>query len=222
MKFCPNCQTSVKGDWVTCPLCSTNLESKDHLEQQESAFIEPPLRFDREKARREFMWAALGLIALYFITSLIYDFQFFGFNYVIFGLLVAWVITFVLLRDKENFAKGIVKLLIMISLASVFFDLYNGWIGWSLTFVIPILSIASLIGIIIGLQVINMKLNDYILYLQLLAILGLTPLLFLMMGWVAHPLPSIASIILSVIVFVPVFIRYRKLMIAELNKRLHF
>lgn len=222
MKFCLKCQTSVKGDWVTCPLCSRELEIREHVEQEESAFIAPPLRFDREKARRDFMWAALGLIVLYFITAFIYDFQFFGFRYVIFGLLVTWVITFVLLRSKENFAKAIVNLLVLISAVSVFFDFYEGWMGWSVTFVIPILSIASLIAIVIGLQVIHMRLTDYILYLQLLAVLGLTPLLFLLMDWVAHPLPSILSVALSVIVFIPVFVRYRKLMVKELNKRLHF
>lgn len=221
MNYCPNCQASVKGDWSTCPLCSRLLEQNKQQEQEKSDFPKVPLVFNREKARREFMWAALAIILLYFATSFIYDFQFFGFQYVIFGLLITWIITFVLLRKRQNLAKAIVYLLVLISLVSVFFDYSNGWIGWSLTFVIPILSIASLVAVVIGIQVTDMRLNDYILYLQLVALLGVTPLLFLIMDWVAHPLPSILSVALSVIVFVPVFIRYRKLLIKELNKRLH-
>src|SRR5690625_3641074 len=98
MKYCSNCQVTVKGKWEACPLCSHILENRKDMENIKSDFIKVPLLFNREKARREFLWTALAIILLYIVTSFIYDFQFFGFRYVVFGLLITWIVTFVLLR----------------------------------------------------------------------------------------------------------------------------
>lgn len=80
---------------------------------------------------------------------------------------------------------------------------------------------SALLAIFIAMQVINLKVQDYVLYLQLAALFGLIPLLFLIMNWVGHPLPSLLSVILSIIMFIGVLIRYRKLLIRELQKRMH-
>lgn len=222
MHYCENCQTSVKGDWKSCPLCTQPLNrTNDGKIQEDSSFLSLPLRYNREKAKQVFIRVSLAVVALYFIITLFYPFQFFGLEYVLFGLFVTWITIVVFLRKRNNFAKVIVYFLALLSLASLYFDFINGWRGWSITFVIPILSMGSLLSIFIAMQVINLKVRDYVVYLQLVAIYGVVPLIFLIMNWVGHPLPSLFSVILSVIMFVGVLINYRSQLITELQKRMH-
>ncbi len=222
MHYCENCQTSIRGDWTICPLCREELPAvKDDIQLEPSSFTSPPLRYNRERAKQMFFRVSLVIVAIYFIVTLFYPFQFFGLEYVLFGLFVTWTTIVIFIRKRSNFAKVIVYFLLLISLASLYFDFVNGWRGWSITFVIPILSIGSLLSIFIAMQVIDLKVRDYVLYLQLVAVYGIVPLIFLIMGWVGHSLPSTVSVILSVIMFVGVLINYRSLLIMELQKRMH-
>ena len=222
MHYCENCQTTIKGEWASCPLCTLPLNSANESDKRkESSFLNVPLRYNREKAKQVFFRVSLVVVALYFIITFFYPFQFFGLEYVLFGLLITWATIVIFIRKRNNFAKVIVYFLILISLASIYFDYVNGWRGWSITFVLPILSMASLLSIFIGMQFIDLKVHDYVLYLQLVAIYGIVPLIFLIMGWVGHPLASILSVILSLIMFIGVLINYRSLLINELQKRMH-
>lgn len=221
MSYCEKCKASVKGDWEHCPLCKTSLSQAADETTLESSFLNVELRFNRDKAKQAFTKISLLVVLLYFIIQLFYPFQFFGLEYVLFGLLITWTMIVIFIRKRKNIAKVIVYFLIFISFVSLYFDYVNGWSGWSITFVIPILSMSSLLAIFIAMQVIDLKVSDYILYLQMVAILGVVPLLFLIMDWVGHPLPSILSVILSIIMFVGVFINYRSLLIRELQKRMH-
>lgn len=222
MHYCENCQTTIKGEWDSCPLCALPLKSVNETDTTiESSFLNVPLRYNREKAKQVFFRVSLVVVALYFIITFFYPFQFFGLEYVLFGLLITWATIVIFIRKRNNFAKVIVYFLILISLASIYFDYVNGWRGWSITFVLPILSMASLLSIFIGMQFIDLKVHDYVLYLQLVAIYGIVPLIFLIMGWVGHPLASILSVILSLIMFIGVLINYRSLLINELQKRMH-
>src|SRR5690625_7719631 len=71
----------------------------------------------------------------------------------------------------------------------------------------------------IAIRVVNLRVGDYVLYLQLAAIVGLVPLVFLIMDWVAHPLPSIVSVVFSFTMFVSVFVRYRRRVIKRSEER---
>lgn len=222
MRTCPNCEASVKGNWESCPLCETTLVIDEAEEENvTSSFLQLPLKFNRQKAIQVFFRISLVLVLLYFIVHYFWGFQFFGLEYVLFGLLITWTLIVILIRKSRNIAKAITYMLFFISLVSIYFDYLNGWLSWSLTFVIPILSISALLAMSISIQVVDLKAEDYVLYLQLAATVGLVPLVFLIMGWVGHSLPSIISVGFSLLVFVVVLLRYRTMLIQELQKRMH-
>lgn len=220
MSYCENCKTKVKGNWTNCPLCGTLLMQEDS-DTQASLFLNLPLRFSRRTIVRVFTILSLFTILLYFITQWIWTFEFFGLEYVLFGLMITWMIILILIRKRRNIVKGIIYLLILCSLIGLYFDYWNGWSGWSITFVIPILSIAALIAMLISIQLVDLRAEDYVLYLQLAAIVGIIPLLFLVMNWTGHPLPSLISVILSSIVFISVLIKHKSKIKNELEKRMH-
>ena len=222
MKTCPNCNADVKGLWTSCPLCQTILVQPTEEESVDSSFLRLPLSFNRQQAIKIYLRISLVMVLLYFVAHYIWNFQFFGLEYVLFGLLITWTLFVIFLRKRRNIAKVILYFLIFISLVTVYFDFVNdGWIGWSITFVVAILSISALLAILISVLVVRLKVEDYILYLQLAAMVGVVPLLFLMMGWVGHPLPSRLSVFFSLLMVLVLLLRYRKLMISELQKRMH-
>lgn len=221
MKTCPKCKTSVKGEWTKCPLCQTLLVTEAETEQKPSSLLNVPLTFNRQKAMQVFFRISLLLVLLYFIGHYFWTFQFFGLEYVLFGLLITWTLFIILLQKRRNIVKAILYILVFIAFVSIYFDYLNGWLSWSLTFVIPILSTSSLLAMFISIQVVSLKAEDYVLYLQLAALVGIVPLLFLIMHWVAHPLPSLVSVIFSFVMLISVFVRYRKTVIQELQKRMH-
>lgn len=221
MNYCPQCKVSVKGEWEYCPLCKSSLNDKETEEKQLSAFLNVPLEFNRDKAIQSFLRYSLIIVLFYFVAQYFWTFEFFGLEYVLLGLVITWTNIVFLVRKRANIAKAINYILFFVSAVSIYIDYLRGWTGWSITFVVPILSISSLIAMFISIRVVNLKVGDYVLYLQLAAIVGIAPLLFLIMGWVGHPLPSIVSVVFSFSMFVSVLIRYRRRVIKELQKRMH-
>lgn len=222
MSFCPNCEVNIKGDWTECPVCQTPLECEEDKGKMKSSFPKIQLQYNRQKAVQSFLRYSLIIVFLYFVVNYFWTFKFFGLEYVILGLLITWTNVVILVRKRRNIAKAINYIQFFISLAAVYIDYMNGWEGWSITFVIPILSISALIAMNIALKVVNLRVGDYILYLELAAIVGIVPLLFLVMNWVEHSLPSIISVVFSVIMFTGVLFKYRQMLIRELQKRMHF
>ncbi|WP_423190410.1 DUF6320 domain-containing protein [Alkalibacterium sp. f15] len=221
MKHCPKCRADVKGDWEKCPLCQTSLKKSDSEIIEESDFPEIPLQFNRKKIKQHLSLSSFLMILLYFVAHFIWRFQFFNLEYVLFGIMIMWVMMHVIVRKRRNIVKGIVYILVLFSLLSLYFDYINGWLGWSLTFVIPILCISALLAMFISIQVVNLKAEDYVLYLQLAAILGLIPAVFLLMNWVVVALPSLLSVVFSLVMSIAVFYRHRQAVISELEKRMH-
>ncbi len=220
MSYCPNCQTSIAGSWTTCPLCNQKLEiSESH---SESSWQNVPLQFNRNKAIRSFISLSLVLVILYFVLDFLWHFKYFGLQYVIFGLLITWTTIVIIIRKRRNLAKMIIYMLIFFSIVSIYFDFTLSWRGWSITFVIPILCISAQLGMSISTRFIKLKVKDYILYLQLAALLGFIPLVFLIMNWVIYRFPSILSVVLSLILFIITLFKYKNITLDELKKRFHF
>ncbi len=222
MKICENCKTAVKGDWKVCPLCQAPLkEGTANTSHKNTSLQDFSLRFSRQNIYRALITISIFAIILYFIIQAIWSFEFFGLEYIMFGLMVTWLSILTFIRKRRNIAKAIVYLLVLLAFVSVYFDYLNGWQGWSLTFNIPILSISTLVGMMISIHFIKLRAEDYVLYLELAALLGFIPFIFLNLGWVVHPLPSLFSVLLSLLVFIFTFKRHRHKIKNELKKRFH-
>lgn len=227
MKYCKECQVSVRDNWQACPLCDTEFVISTEIEQlvgkgkTPSAFLNPSLRFDRTKVTKSFISWSLVLILFYLAVRLFLPFKFFGLEFILLGLMTTWLMIVILLRKRRNIVKSIMYLLVLFSAASLYMDYTNAEIGWSITFVIPILCISAILAMFISVRFVDLKVGDYVLYLQLAAIVGIIPLVFVLMDWVGHPLPSILSTVFSFIMFIYVFIKHRQKITEELSKRMH-
>lgn len=73
---------------------------------------------------------------------------------------------------------------------------------------------------LIAVKVIRLNVFDYILYLQLAALLGTIPSLFLFLNWTTVRWPSVVSIFLSVFLFVFFLVTQWQTIVSELKKRM--
>src|SRR5699024_7244644 len=190
MNYCPHCEAKIKGDWSHCPLCQSSLiqrESKEANKQANSSFPDIPLHYNRKKAIQSLLRYSVVIVSLYLLVQYFWTFEVFGLEYVILGLLVTWAKIVFLVRKRRNPAEGTHYVFFVVSLVSVYVDYLRGLSGRSITFVVPILRLSSLNAISISIRVVRLKVEDYVLYLQLAALVGIAPLLFLLMAWAGNP-----------------------------------
>lgn len=221
MSYCLECKAAVKGKWIHCPLCGCVLD-RHTTDIEQGPFPHIPLRFNREKGFRLLMIFTLisgilflGIEALWLDQSQVLQLA-------VFGIMSLWIVVAILIRKRRNIAKSILYLLVMVSLISVYLDYSLEWNGWSTTYVIPVICIFTDLALSISVKIIFPEVADYILYLLIVAGVGLLPALFLIFDWTTNSVPSLLSIAVSTVMFVSLLIHYRKIVLYEWKKRMQF
>lgn len=220
MRHCSNCKVDILGDWDTCPLCRNPVRTQG-IDVQESPFPDIPLRFHKYLAVKILTSLSVITVVLSFITYQIWPIQTNWPLLVLFGLISMWLIVGLIIQKKRNIAKSIVYQIALLSLLSVLWDCYIGWSGWSVNYAIPIICSSALAAMFVSVRIVKLVVGDYVLYLLIAALLALIPLLFILFGWISHPIPSFVSLCLSVVMLVAVLIFRGREIAAELQKRMH-
>lgn len=220
MRTCPDCSLRVEGDWQHCPLCGSPLRG--------AAVANPyptvPLRFSRRRVLRVLVLCSLGVILVSFLAQLLFrrDVESIGaLRSVWLGIATSWLVVLMAVSKRRNLAKVIVYLVVAAVGVSVYWDYLTQWDGWSVTYVVPIVCTASIVGLLITVRVIRMALADYVVYSGLTVLLGLTPIVFLALGWVSTPIPSAICAVLSLLVVVLLLTLRGGAVRHELATRLH-
>ena len=220
MRRCPDCDVGVEGEWTRCPLCTAPLEGR----AVPSPYPAVPLRFTRRRVLRILTLTSLAVIALSFLAQLLFrpDQEDIGaLRSVWLGVVATWLVVLVAVSKLRNLAKFIVYLVALAGGVCVYWDYLTGWDAWSLTYVVPILCAASLIGLVITVRAVRMQVGDYVVYSGLTVLLGLTPLVFLALGWVGTAIPSAICGGLSVVAIVLLLTVRGGAVRHELATRLH-
>lgn len=204
---------------------AVNKVTSDELLKKEPAEASPypdiPLRFIKEQVIKILVLASFGIIALAFVAEALWLGQMERLRMVIFGIASMWLVVMIIIRKRRNIAKGIVYLIVWLSLISVYWDYLNGWQGWSITYIVPIICSSALIAMFIAVRVVKLESGDYLPYLIVAALLGLIPALFLALKLVEHAAPSAVSLALSSILLILILAFRRKLVMGEFEKRFH-
>ena len=137
------------------------------------------------------------------------------------GMTAMWLVVLLAVRKRRNVAKNIVYLNLAVGLICVYWDFLSGWHRWSLNYAVPIVLAASIIALLITVRVIRMEVGEYIVYSGLTVLLGLTPIVFLVFGWVTQPLPSAICAAISLLALVVLQVYRGAEVRHELAKRLH-
>ncbi|AXK44277.1 DUF6320 domain-containing protein [Brachybacterium saurashtrense] len=220
MRRCPDCRLAVEGEWARCPLCTAPLTG----ESAPSPLPAVPLRFTRRRVLRVLTLTSLAVIGLSFLAQLLFDADresIGALRSIWLGVVATWLVVLVAAGKRRNLAKFVVYLVALAGGVCVYWDYLTGWDAWSLTYVVPILCASSLVGLMITVRVIRMPVGDHVVYTGLTVLLGLTPLVFLALGWVGTAIPSALCGALSLVVLAALLTMRGGAVRHELATRLH-
>ena len=220
MSLCPSCLVDIEGEWTRCPLCGAAVVG----ERTPSPLPDVPLRFSRRRLLRALVLASLGVVLASFAVQLLITPGVPGLGVlrsIWLAIAALWVVALMAVHKRRNIAKSTVYLVVIVSLVSVYWDYLLGWSAWSLTFVVPILCASSLLALILVVRLMRIDLGEHIIYSGLIVVLGLTPLVFLALGWVSVGLPSALCGALCVVALGLLQLARGAEVRHELAKRLH-
>src|SRR5690625_1566035 len=120
MKYCPDCEALVEGDWENCPLCGTSLEITNP-QHSKDPFPIVPLQFNRRHAIALLARTSFLLVSVYFIIEILSSSQSQWFEFLLLGILSMWLVVYIFIRKRRNLAKGMVYLLVFLGLLSAYF-----------------------------------------------------------------------------------------------------
>lgn len=228
MSRCPDCDVRIEGTWRRCPLCGAATAGDAEHGVLPGPVPGPlpavPLVYSSRRLLQVLVLVSLGVILASFLSQLLlgHDLGRIGVvRSVWLGLAAMWLLVIAAVSKRRNLAKTTVYLVVLTGLICVYWDYLTGWHAWSLTFAIPAVCTASILALVILVRATGIETGDHVVYTGMTVLAGLTPLVFLVAGWVSTPWPSIVCGALAVVVMAWLQIaRWRDLR-HELAKRLH-
>lgn len=224
MKKCKHCNLFHDTDRKTCPLCFEILEIVDDKE-----VINPP--YPNPKTPQPRYNVFLRIITFITIIGIFSSVLINAITYrktptlwsviVVLGLLYLWVLLRSTFRSKSNVPMRLVLQMLTLSILTIGIDLVTGFIRWSLNYVIPFLSMASLLSIISLLIGSSVRFGDYLLYLLAAIILGFIPIIVWLFKQSTVLWPSLAAASLSFVTIIGMIVFADKRTKEELKKRFH-
>ena len=205
MNTCPHCHIRVGGDTAYCPLCQNRLSGP----AGEPYFPATAPRIHRA--------SLLYKIVAFVLSALI----------VVAGAFDVLRVVRAVLRRRFNGPRQIFNLLLLVSALLVFTDWFNGYTGYSLDLVVPILCCAALVCNFIFAFLRSRFTANALVYLLMNIGIGVLPyiLLFFRIDYSgrldAHSLPWVICLIISVITFLGLVIFRGRALKNEIVKRLH-
>lgn len=224
MRRCAPCAVTIEGAWSRCPLCSAPVAAPAPGEESPSPLAAIPLSFSRRRVFKALFLVSLGLILASFTAQLLFGRDLDGLGVlrsVWLGVSAMWLVVLMAVRQRRNIAKSTAYLVVLVGMVCVYWDYLAGWPGWSLTYVVPILCASSIVALLITIRVMRIEEGEHVVYSWLTVLLGLAPLVFLLLGWVTHPVPSAICGGLSLVALVLVQLDRWAAVRHELSKRLH-
>ncbi len=105
---------------------------------------------------------------------------------------------------------------------SILWDWLTGWRGWSIDFVVPIVSVAILLFMVVVAVVQKWPAKEYMSYLVMASLYGLIlPLLLLVFGAVQLRFPSLVGIAVCFLFLAGILLFKWKEFREEMNKKFH-
>ncbi|MDR1891397.1 MAG: DUF6320 domain-containing protein, partial [Oscillospiraceae bacterium] len=141
--------------------------------------------------------------------------------FVVAGVACLWLSLIFAIRKRHNILKNLTYQVTIVSILSVLWDIFTGWHGWSVDFVIPIAFVSAMSATAILARILKMRAGTFIIYSFLLIIYGIVPAVFVLSGLCAVVYPSLTCAAYSLLSLSALLIFEGKNMAEELKRRLH-
>lgn len=195
---CERCDLEIRGNKEKCPLCQGKLAG--------SATQSPFPVLPKKKWRSLSIGGIAAFIMLVFgcvmvlmglIAGQILSWQ----PLVILSAVIGYIDLHVIMYYRTNVLKTITAQIIAGMVVCVYVDFWTGWHAWSVAYVLPALFPALIAVTLIAARLLQMKLQDFVLYLLFDLVASLGQLFFLFTKWNPKPVLTELSFAVEFIFF---------------------
>jgi hypothetical protein len=220
MKTCEKCGVSVAGGFERCPLCQNALTGEARNEDEVFPFI--PLAINKHSLSfRLLLLGSAAAVIVSFIVNWMLPRSGFWSLFVILGVACVWIGLLTAIRKRHNILKNLSYQVTIVSILSVLWDVFTGWHGWSVDYVIPIAFVSVMTATAILAHILKMPTETYMVYSVLLIVYGIIPAIFVLSGLSANVYPSLICVAGSLLSLAALLIFEGRNMTEELKRRLH-
>lgn len=220
MKYCEKCKVNVAGKRTQCPLCQRSLVGDDSNQKEVFPYIPTVFKQYNLLFRFTMFLSIIGVVVSVSVNIILPHTGMWSF-FVVAGIACLWLSIVVALKKRQNIIKNVLYQVVIASILSVLWDYLTDWRGWSLDYVIPIVCVGAMLAMAIISKVLNLQVQDYIIYLIIDSIFGIIPIVFLLTGLLQVVIPTIVCIGVSIVSLSALIIFEGENMKGELKKRLH-
>ena len=220
MKYCEKCKVKVAEDREQCPLCQGMLAGE--YDGCGGTFPHIPTIYRQFNLFfRILILVSVAAVVISLAVNIIFPQGGWWSVIVAAGVGSMWISLFVAIRKRKNIPKGLLYQVVVLSVLCVLWDWLTGWRGWSIDFVVPIVSVAAMAVMAILSKVLRLNIGDHIIYFILDGVFGVIPLVFFFTGCLHIPYPSIICVATSIISLTAILVFQGGNIRAELRRRLH-
>ena len=220
MKYCEQCKLTVTGQRSRCPLCQSVL--RDEGEPYEEVFPVIPTVYNRFQFFFKlliFASAVLGIVSV--VINLLLPQSGVWSLFVLGGIGCLWVFLFIAVRKRNNIPKNILWQVAVAILFCLLWDLFTGWHGWSVDYVVPSICVAAMAALAVTAKVFRLVVGDFLFYLLISVLFGILPVISILLGWVQVLYPSLICVGCSLVSLAAVWIFQGENMKREWRRRMH-
>ena len=222
MMYCNKCKVKVAGNKKFCPLCQNELKESDYSPLDQDVFpIIPTVYKKFNLFFKIFIFASICACVICVALNIMLFKSVWWSVFVVLGVVCVWISLFIAVQKRRNIPKNLVYQVFFASVISVIWDAVTGWKGWSLDFAVPCVCIAAMIAMAVLAFVLNIQIQDFIIYFVVNIIFGIIPTIFLIFNMVHIIYPSVICIAGSIITLAALIVFEGANMLSELKKRFH-
>lgn len=225
MKRCPSCNINYDTDRKSCPFCREILE-----EISEAKFQAYPKYKETKTKKRmvEKIFIFLSIVSVIICAiSNYYDYQA-GHTYlwsvvVLIGIILLWVFIRGIIISNRYFAERFLFVILLLQLMMMSIELIDikYWhLDWSLTYMLPILTICYLGTLVLYSMIKPIKFAEFFIYILLISLVAVSQILLVIFNKVSIDWPILASSLTGLFVIIGIILFPTKTAKEELKKRL--
>ena len=207
MLSCPKCQVTIRGSKTCCPLCGGRVQG----EPEPSPFpLIVPKKVNPFTVLRLSTFICIAaeiiLLTVHYLTD--FDNHWLTFSMICTGLV--WLDISMTVNYRRNLIKMLSLQTYFVCAAAVFIDIYSGYRGWSIAWLIPLgLTAISIATVCIG-KGLKMLLEEYIIFLAVDMLLSFLQMIPILLDLNPFKLPAVLSMAFLLICGIAAVIFFRK------------
>jgi len=211
---------SITGSFEKCPLCQNTLIGESQNEYETFPFV-PLAKYKHNMLYRLLQLGSAAIVIASFVINWMLPHAGLWSLFVVAGVVCVWISLITAIRKRHNILKNLSYQVVIVSVLSVLWDVFTGWHGWSVDFVIPIAFVSVMAATAVLSRILKMYTDTHIIYSFLLIVYGIIPMIFVLSGLSEIILPSLVCVACSLFSFAALLIYEGRDMKEELKRRLH-